>query len=347
MVSLEDEIKQKDKEAAVLKANHKYEMLLNIELERVGKCKRAYESFHNFEVAVMKNRQNRILGKQHELNSLKTQRDCSKLEILDTHHGAGNQWSKTQSKERVNWHNISSNHEVNAPCVFDHQLKILERTNIFSRSQPECSSFNRVRQNDHSDIQRNQYAYHGVQYANHAAQYANHAAPHANEQTRTGSTHAETYKGKHLESARISRNRTSFTEDAIKLPVLPIVVPSSKTPSTTGCTSPANTVQRHTHFPENLTETHVISSRDVHTPWKISSEINNANFKKKSDRKSAGKDQLSPFDEYRLRLKESEQRPRKTKHQFTRAISAMESTGRRDKVDVNTMVRRTRSANMK
>lgn len=70
MVSIEEEMKQKDKEAAVLKANHKYEILLNIELERIEKCKRTYENFHNFEVSVMRHRQHNILQKQLELRKI-------------------------------------------------------------------------------------------------------------------------------------------------------------------------------------------------------------------------------------------------------------------------------------
>lgn len=65
-------MRQKDKEAAVLKANHKHQILLNMELERIEKCKRTYLHFHDFEEALMKARRNKIIQKQSELKRMKT-----------------------------------------------------------------------------------------------------------------------------------------------------------------------------------------------------------------------------------------------------------------------------------
>lgn len=62
---------QQDKETAVLKANYKHQILLNIRLDRIEKCKKTYESFHSFEVAVMKRRRDRILRTQSELKRMK------------------------------------------------------------------------------------------------------------------------------------------------------------------------------------------------------------------------------------------------------------------------------------
>jgi hypothetical protein len=328
MVSLEDEMKQKDKEAAVFKANHKYEMLLNIEVERIEKCKRTYENFHNFEVAVMKDRRNRILQKQYEF---KVQKNLSKLEIADLQQGY--QRSKSQSKMRANEQCLSSNNKTNSGRILNHTEGIPDRTNVTKPvAQPKNNSI------PASSERRQLLNLQRVQYTN-VVQYANNVRTLTNVPVTRLTNKPNSERDYFHENVHENAQMTN-TQDVVKFPVLQSVSSSGKSPTTANSSTTTSTLQRHTHFSENLTETHVIHSRDVRTPSKVSG-------KKKSHR-TANEDNLSPFDQYRLRLQESEQRTRKPKHHFTRAISAMpmDSNTGRNIDDAITAVRRARSADV-
>ena len=317
MVSLEEEMKQKDKEAAVLKANHKYEMLLNLELERIEKCKRTYEHFHHFEVAVMKDRHNRILQKQLEL---KVQKNLPKLD--NTELQRGRECRKSQSQMRANEKNLSNNNKTNTA----RDLGISDETNVtksLAQSKDNSSHTEIPVSNEQNQRLRR------VHYAN-VTQYANLPA------TQLGHK-PNSEKNNFRENEHVTN--TPPREDVVRLPVLQAISPAGKSPTTTNCSS-TSPIKRHTHFPENLTEMHVIHSRDVRTPSTIS--------KKKKKAHQTANAHLSPFDQYRLRLQESEQRtwkPKPRRH-FARAISAMEYNADTATNDTLTAIRRARSADV-
>ena len=321
MVSLEEEMKQKDKEAAVLKANHKYEMLLKIELERIEKCKRTYEHFHHFEVAVMNDRHNRILQKQLEL---KVQKNLSKLEIADLQQGR--EWRKSRSKMPTNEQCLPSN-KTNSGRILDHTGRIPDRTNVTkSQAQPKDDSNNTMIPERNQRLRRVHYA-NNVQCANNVRTRTNIPVTRLTDKPNS----ERDYENAHT-------TNISSADDVVKFPVLQAVSSSGKSSTTANCSVTTSTVQRHTHFPENLKETLVRHSHDVRTPSTISR-------KNKKSRRTANGD-LSPFDQYRLRLQESKQRTWKPKHHFTRAISAMESTAGRKTDDALAVVRRARSADV-
>ena len=327
MVSLEDEMKQKDKEAAVLKANHKYEMLLNIELERIEKCKRTYENFHNFEVAVMKNRQNRIVQKQYDL---KVQKNLPELVMTDAKQEL--QGSKSQSKMRANEQCLSSNTKTNSKGISDgtgniHDMTYTTKSLIQAKNTEYTTAPMSRELEERLNLRR-------MQYIKTAAQYANDIRTRTNV---SGMRHADKQNSErdYFRGNAAQIIKSSSFEDAVKFPILQSVSP----PSHTTANSATSTAQRHTHFPENLTETNTIHSRDDHrTPSTVSKR------KKKSHRR-ANDDNLSSFDQYRLRLQESEQRARKPKHHH-RAISAMDSSSGRNTDDTLMAVRRARSADI-
>ena len=320
MVSLEEEMKQKDKEAAVLKANHKYEMLLNLELERIEKCKRTYEHFHHFEVAVMKDRHNRILQKQLEL---KVQKNLAKLDITELQQGR--ECRKSQSQMRADEKYLSNNNKTNSA----RNLGTSDKTNVAKfQAQSKDSSSHRgipVSNEQNRSLRR-------VHYAN-ITQSANLPATQLVDKPNS-------QKNNFHENEDVTNTPTTLTkEDVVRLPVLQAISPAVKSPTTTNCCS-ASQIKRHTHFPENLTETHVIHSRDVRAPSTIS--------KKKKKTHETANAHLSPFDQYRLRLQESEQRTwkPKPKRHFPRAISAMEYNAGTATNDTLTALRRARSADV-
>jgi hypothetical protein len=326
MVSLEEEMKQKDKEAAVLKANHKYEMLLNIELERLEKCKRTYEHFHNFEVAVMKDRQNRILQKKLEL---KVQKNLPKLDVADLQQGC--QWRKSQPQMHSKEKCLSKNNQTNRACIQEPAGRISDKTNVTkSLAQPKGNSSHTVIPASNEQNQRSRRAH----YANEM-QYANlqPRSQGANLSVTRVANKPNSERSNFHENALATN--TPSADNVVRLPVLQTVSPSVKSPATTNCSS-ASPIKRHTHFPENLTETHVIQSRDARTT---------VSRKKKKSHRNANS-HLSSFDQYRLRLQESEQRTWKPKHHFPRSISAMEYNLRRTTDDTLTAVRRARSADV-
>ena len=248
MVSLEDEMKQKDKEAAVLKANHKYEILLNIELERIEKCKRTYEHFHNFEVAVMKDRHNRILQKQYELQ---VQKNSTKFETPNVEQQC--QWSKSQPTMRTNARCFSSNNRT-------------ERTsnkNIVNKSlvQPkENSNYKVIPTSNETNLRLN---LRGAQYANNV-QYVNNVQTRANMPiTRlTNQPNSERFS-KNDTATKWQTANSSLAEDAVKFPILRSVSSVGKSPMTANSATTTSTVHpRHPHFPEKLSETRVIQSTD-------------------------------------------------------------------------------------
>ena len=317
MVSLEEEMKQKDKEAAVLKANHKYEMLLNLELERIEKCKRTYEHFHHFEVAVMKDRHNRILQKQLEL---KVQKNLTKLDITELQQGR--ECRKSQSQMRAHEKYLSNNNKTNTA----RNLAISDKTNVTKslvQSKDNSSHTETPVSNEQNQRLRR------VHYAN-VTQYAN--LPATQLVDKPNSEKNNFHENEHV-------TNTPTAEDVVRLPVLQAISPAVKSPTSTNC-SGTSPIKRHTHFPENLTETHVIHLRDVRTPSTIS--------KKKEKTHQTANAHLSPFDQYRLRLQESERRtwkPKPRRH-FPRAISAMEYNAGTATNDTLTAIRRVRSADV-
>ena len=318
MVSLEDEMKQKDKEAAVLKANHKYEMLLNIELERIEKCKRTYENFHNFDVAVMKDRHNRILQKQYDLKAQKKQES---------------QRNRPQSTMRANEPYLSSNTKTNREGILDRAGNIHDRTDVTkSLKQPKNVEYASMPVSSERDGRLNSQR---IQYVN-TAQHANNVRTRSNKVPGMRHSDKPNSERDYFHGSAQIINSSSF-EDEVKFPILQSVSPPSRTTANSATTT--STLQRHTHFPENLTETYIIHSHDFPTPSTVSR-------KKKKSHRTTNSDHLSPFDQYRLRLQESEQRTRKPKHHHARAISAMESSSGRNLDDTLTAVRRARSADM-
>jgi len=291
-------------------------MLLNLELERIEKCKRTYEHFHHFEVAVMRDRHNRILQKQLEL---KVQKNLTKLDITELQQGG--ECRKSQTQMRANDKYSSSNSKTNSP----RNLGISNKTNVTkSLAQTKDNS-------SHTDIpvsnEQNQRL-RRVHYAN-VTQYAN--LPATQLVDKPNSEKNNFHKNEQV-------TNTPSTEDAVRLPVLQAISSAVKSPTTTNCSS-SSPIKRHTHFPENITETHAIHSRDVRTPSTIS--------KKKKTHQTANA-HLSPFDQYRLRLQESEQRtwkPKPRRH-FPRAISAMEYNAGTATYDTLTVIRRARSADV-
>ena len=321
---------QKDKEAAVLKANHKYEILLNIELERIEKCKRTYESFHNFEVAVMNKRRNRILQKQCELKATKLGKD-----ITDLQRDAGVTCDpRSLSNVRAVVQNLPSNNTTNTRCILDPVKRIPVSTIVTHSSTHFIPAQHRLPERNSSSsvatIARN-------------ALYAN------NVPTRRGNVPCLTQllgkanSGRDHSQASAHMARTSSIEEPAKLPLLHSLSPP-KSPTTTPCTT--STSHRHAHFPESLPEARVMYSRSDSRGVRMPSTVPRSG-KKKQHRASTG-DHLTPFDQYRLQLQESEQRIRrpKSKHHFTRAISAMETFGCRKVDDTLMQLRRARSADI-
>lgn len=301
MVSVEEEMIQKDKETAVLKANHKHQILLNIELERIERCRRAYEGFHNFEVALIKARREKIVLKQVELKR-KTGRDMVGENALDL---------KINPRSYV--------------VMAEGERRRVEKTLRTDLSSPRVETLNSL-----PERTRGRALFQSGDRQNKVNLKTKDQIVGTKTTTRCPRTTTNNPKSFDATQSRYKRKELRTEQDLVRFP------------DVTSTHSP-NVFTTQTQFQIHPPDSQNISATPTRYSWKLHTARNSRNSKTKSVR-SAVKD-MSPFDRYRLKLQESEERTRKCKFPF-RSISAVDTLHRKgggnDKIPIS--YRRVRSA---
>lgn len=295
---------QKDKETAVLKVNYKHQIMLNIELERIEKYRRTYENSHNFEVAVIQTRRSKILRRQSELRRVKVE---MVKRAVDLKSGGG---SRIESAQRQNC--SVEILEIMKSDLTKMKLPSTNKSGYLSQLQTGYTQTKHNRTTTERKITESSFAFNRLDI--NGPTETHDASSMARAQT--NETH-------------VDETRTESQTERCSVIQFP------------GLTSPSTRPARLQHDPHGP-EDNASRNRPIN-----SSKVPLTCYRNLTHRRSTHRGpvvDMSPFDVFRHKLKESEERSCMCKLP-SRSISAVEALRRGDVTsEVAMLYRRTRSA---